>query len=184
MSCSALGKSCLSAVTCGMFPVHNFTYSFHILISVFILSISVERSLLHLVTLIVTYTHSLTHSLSLTVALETLVDFWPHQPASSILFCCSLNWYLPSSFLHLSLLDLSIYFLVLLRTHSVELLCTKDRPVADTSTCTTHNTHKRQPSVPLARVEPSVPASKRPQTHALDRATTRIGQRISLRQIS
>ena len=33
--------------------------------------------------------HSLTHSL--TVALETLVGFRPHQPASSILFCCSLN---------------------------------------------------------------------------------------------
>ena len=33
--------------------------------------------------------NSLTHSLS--VALETLVGFWPHQPASSILFCCSLN---------------------------------------------------------------------------------------------
>ena len=28
---------------------------------------------------------------SLAVALETLVGFWPHQPASSILFCCSLN---------------------------------------------------------------------------------------------
>ena len=33
--------------------------------------------------------HSLTHSLA--VALETLVGFWPHQPTSSILFCCSLN---------------------------------------------------------------------------------------------
>ena len=32
---------------------------------------------------------SLIHSL--TVALETLAGFWPHQPASSILFCCSLN---------------------------------------------------------------------------------------------
>ena len=31
----------------------------------------------------------ITHSLA--VALETLVGFWPHQPASSILFCCSLN---------------------------------------------------------------------------------------------
>ena len=39
----------------------------------------------------------LTHSL--TVALETLVGFWPHQPASSILFCCSLNWYLSLSFI-------------------------------------------------------------------------------------
>ena len=36
-----------------------------------------------------TTTHSLTHSLA--VALETLVGFWPHQPASSILFCCLLN---------------------------------------------------------------------------------------------
>ena len=68
----------------------------------------------------------LTHSLS--VALETLVGFWPHQPASSILFCCSLSWYLSLSFLHPSLLDLFIYFLVcqlvfsLLLCYSINLL--------------------------------------------------------------
>ena len=36
---------------------------------------------------------------------------------------------------------------------------------------TTHNIHNRQASVPLAGFEPAVPASKRLQTHALDRAT-------------
>jgi hypothetical protein len=34
--------------------------------------------------------------------------------------------------------------------HSVRLLCTSDRPVAETSTCTTHNSHNRQSSMLLA----------------------------------
>jgi hypothetical protein len=37
---------------------------------------------------------------------------------------------------------------------------------------TTHNTHKRQTSMPPARFEPTIPASERPQTHALDSAAT------------
>jgi len=37
---------------------------------------------------------------------------------------------------------------------------------------TTNNTHKRQTSTPLAILEPTIPASERPQTHALDRAAT------------
>jgi hypothetical protein len=40
---------------------------------------------------------------------------------------------------------------------------------------TTHNTHKWQTSTPPAGFEPAIPASKRPQTQALDRATTGIG---------
>jgi hypothetical protein len=39
----------------------------------------------------------------------------------------------------------------------------------------THNTHKRQASMPPARFEPTIPASERPKTQALDRAATRIG---------
>ena len=35
---------------------------------------------------------------------------------------------------------------------------------------TTHNTHKRQTSMLPAGFEPTIPASERPQTHALDRA--------------
>jgi hypothetical protein len=38
-----------------------------------------------------------------------------------------------------------------------------------------HNTHKRSTSMPLAGFEPAIPARARPQTQALDRATTRIG---------
>jgi hypothetical protein len=34
---------------------------------------------------------------------------------------------------------------------------------------TTHNTHKRQTSMPLTGFEPTIPISERPQTHALDR---------------
>jgi hypothetical protein len=40
---------------------------------------------------------------------------------------------------------------------------------------TTHNTHKRQTSMPPAGFEPTIPASERPKTHALDGAATVIG---------
>jgi hypothetical protein len=36
----------------------------------------------------------------------------------------------------------------------------------------THNTHKRQTSIPLAGFEPSIPASERPQNNALVHAAT------------
>jgi hypothetical protein len=39
---------------------------------------------------------------------------------------------------------------------------------------TTHNTHKRQTSMPPTGFEPTIPVSERPQTHALDRAATGI----------
>ena len=39
---------------------------------------------------------------------------------------------------------------------------------------TTHNTHKRPTSITAEGFEPAVPASKRPQTHALDRAAIAI----------
>jgi hypothetical protein len=37
---------------------------------------------------------------------------------------------------------------------------------------TTHNTHNRQISIPPVGFEPTAPAGERPQTYALDRATT------------
>jgi hypothetical protein len=40
---------------------------------------------------------------------------------------------------------------------------------------TTHNAHKRQTSMPVTRFKPTIPASERLQTHALDRAAARIG---------
>ena len=40
---------------------------------------------------------------------------------------------------------------------------------------TTHNSHTRQPFKLPAGFEPTIPASKRPQTYALDRAVTGIG---------
>ena len=39
-----------------------------------------------------------------------------------------------------------------------------------------HNTHKRQTSLPLAGFEPAIPTGERPQTHALDRPATGMGQ--------
>jgi hypothetical protein len=53
--------------------------------------------------------------------------------------------------------------------HSVGLLWTRDLYL------TTHNTHNTQTTIPPAGFEPSIPASERPQTHALDRATIEIG---------
>jgi hypothetical protein len=40
---------------------------------------------------------------------------------------------------------------------------------------TTHNTHKRQISMPPAAFEPAIPSNERPPTHALDCAATGIG---------
>ena len=60
--------------------------------------------------------------------------------------------------------------------HSAGLLWTSDQFVAETSTCTTHNTRNRLTSMSHVGFEPALPASKRPQTHALDRAAIRVGQ--------
>jgi len=48
----------------------------------------------------------------------------------------------------------------------------------------THNTHNRQTSMPLAGFEPSIPASKRSQTHALDSAATDTGKKIYLTKLN
>jgi len=45
---------------------------------------------------------------------------------------------------------------------------------------TTHDTLNRQTSMPPAGLEPTIPASERPQTYALDRAATGIGVVISI----
>jgi len=44
---------------------------------------------------------------------------------------------------------------------------------------TTHNTHKRQTSMPLVGFETTIPVNERPQTHALDRTVTWIGTCIN-----
>jgi len=46
-------------------------------------------------------------------------------------------------------------------------------------TLTTHNTHKRQTSMPSAGFKPAIPASEQPKTHALDRAASDIGHNLS-----
>jgi len=45
---------------------------------------------------------------------------------------------------------------------------------------TTHNTHNRQTSKPLAGFEPTISAGERPQTYALERAATGTGKLYSL----
>jgi hypothetical protein len=54
--------------------------------------------------------------------------------------------------------------------HSIGLLWTSDQPDAKTSTVTTD----RHPCPPKG-FEPTIPASERPKSHALDRAVTGIG---------
>jgi hypothetical protein len=58
----------------------------------------------------------------------------------------------------------------------VGLLWASDQPVAETSTYT--GQHNRQKSMPPPGFEAATPATKRPQTYALDRAATGIGQEI------
>ena len=58
---------------------------------------------------------------------------------------------------------------------SVGLLWTSDQPVAETSTWQhTTLTTERRPRPPVG-FEPTIPVSERPQTHALDRAASKIG---------
>jgi hypothetical protein len=64
--------------------------------------------------------------------------------------------------------------------HSLRLLWTSDRPEAETSTYKIQNTRKRQTTAPPAGFESTMPASERPQTHALDRAATWIGYTTTL----
>ena len=58
---------------------------------------------------------------------------------------------------------------------SVGLLWTSDQLVAETSTCTTHNSNNRQISMPPVGFEPTISAGEQPQTYALDRAATGTG---------
>jgi len=54
--------------------------------------------------------------------------------------------------------------------HSVRLLWTSDWP--EDLYLTIRNTHKRQTFMPPVRFEPAIPASERPQPHALERCVT------------
>jgi hypothetical protein len=56
-------------------------------------------------------------------------------------------------------------------THSVGLLWTSDQPVAQTSTWQHPNSQQRDIHA-SARLEPTIPASERPQIHAIDHADT------------
>ena len=57
-------------------------------------------------------------------------------------------------------------------SYSVGLLWTIDQPDPVTCTCTSHNSHKRQTSIPTAGFELAIVASERPQTHALEGTVT------------
>jgi hypothetical protein len=72
------------------------------------------------------------------------------------------------------------FHLITLRhtSQSVGLLWTRDRPVAET--CTWQHKHcTRQRSMPPGGFEATIPASARPQTYALDRTATGIGNKLN-----
>ena len=76
-----------------------------------------------------------------------------------------------------SLLGQSFIFVDIPRSHSdnphsVDLLCTSDRPVAETSTLQHTTLIRRQTSMPSAVFEPTNAARERPQTRALIRAAS------------
>ena len=54
---------------------------------------------------------------------------------------------------------------------------TRDWSFADAATCTRNNTHTKKTSLPPAGFETVIPAGKRPETHAIDRAAIRIGRK-------
>ena len=61
---------------------------------------------------------------------------------------------------------------------SIGLLWTSDQPNAETSNSQHTPLNKRKTSLPPAGFEPAIPASERPQTHALDRSATVIGVKL------
>ena len=50
-----------------------------------------------------------------------------------------------------------------------------DQPGAETYTCKTHNTHNRQTSMPPVGFKPTISATERPQTQALEVVSSVIG---------
>jgi hypothetical protein len=64
---------------------------------------------------------------------------------------------------------------ILIETNWLNMKAHSDHPEAETATYITHNTHKRETSMPSVGFERAIPASEWPQTHALDRETTGIG---------
>jgi hypothetical protein len=104
------------------------------------------------------------------------------QPWCSVVLIINFN-----TFFHglTVLMGLSFLILEVSRSHSdtpnmVGLLWMSDQPVAETSTCTTDNTHKRQTSTPPVGFEPAIPASEQLQTHSLDRKPTNLVPHLTL----
>jgi hypothetical protein len=58
---------------------------------------------------------------------------------------------------------------------SVRFLWRSDKLIAETSTCTTRNTHNRQTPMHRLGFEPTFSAGEQSQTHALERAATGTG---------
>jgi hypothetical protein len=101
-------------------------------------------------------------SLSTAFSLPSLKTYFAVLPSSTYLFTAGVE---------------VVYFDLITLKHtpqSVGLLWTRDRPIAETSTCQHKHSQETNIHAPVG-FEPATPASARPQTHALDRAATGIG---------
>jgi hypothetical protein len=67
-------------------------------------------------------------------------------------------------------------FCMIVFRHTVGLPWTSDQPVSETSTCTgQHNIETQETNIhALSGIRTATPATKRPQTYALDRAATEV----------
>jgi len=99
----------------------------------------------------------------------------PHNPFVYVRFVLE-----PSSFIlipfYLLIIGIEVYCFTW--SYSVGLLWTSDRPVAETSYLTTHNTLNRETSMPPVRFESAIPASKQPQTNTLYHMATGVSTHL------
>jgi hypothetical protein len=116
--------------------------------------------------------------------LPTGYDYWRRQNSTALVkilllilnACCCvfIHLLLVPNLEHRAPFGVSVIILILGR--KVGLLWTSDQPVSETSTYTgQHNINTRETSMPRAGFETATPATKRPQTYALDREATGIG---------
>jgi hypothetical protein len=105
------------------------------------------------------FLHMLVHMVSVISVNRVYIWFTHGCSANSLAYHCSLGFIIETEIVN-----------------SVGLLWMSDQPHIETCLyLTTHNTHKRQTSIPPVVFEPAIPATERLQTHTQDRTATGIG---------
>jgi len=96
-------------------------------------------------------------------------EIWKPQSTPTLLACT-----LPLLPTHCTCRGL--LFHVIIHTHMLGLPWTRDRLVVQACTCTTNTIHKTQSSMsPVAKFEPAIPTSQRPQAYVFNSAVIWIG---------